>query len=134
MQRRDLLSAAGLMGLTALAAAPAEASEERKKGGGASFVLIQNIQATIMRPNGRRGVITMENGIDVPDEAFRAIAAASIPRLRAAYSQTLQTFGASLAPAGVPNADYLVREMQRQTDAVLGRTGARFLVGTIMVN
>lgn len=134
MHRRQLLTAAGLAGLTAMAAGPALASEERKKGGGLSFVLIQNIQATIMRPSGRRGVITMENGIDVPDEAFRIFATASIPRLRAAYSQTLQTFGASLGPGAVPNADYLVREMQRQTDFVLKKPGARFLVGTIMVN
>ena len=60
--------------------------------------------------------------------------AAPIPRLRAAYSQTLQTFGASLGPGAVPNADFLVREMQRQTDLVLKKPGARFLVGTIMVN
>jgi hypothetical protein len=44
------------------------------------------------------------------------------------------TYAGSLGPGSAPNADYLSRELQRQTDLVLGRPGARLLLGTILVN
>jgi len=61
-------------------------------------------------------------------------AEASTPRLRAAYAQVVMTYAAGLGPVSPPNVDYLSRELQRQTDLVLGRPGARLLLGTILVN
>jgi hypothetical protein len=131
MDRRRLL-VLGLIALPAFAAA--EEKGERKKGGGASFIQIQTMTATTIRPDGRRGVMTVEAGLDIPDGGLRARAEASIPRLRAAYAQVVQSYAAGLPPYGVPNADYIARELQRQTDLVLGRPGARLLLGTILVN
>jgi len=56
------------------------------------------------------------------------------PRLRAAFVQTVQIYGAGLPPGGLPNVDYLSRELQRQTDLTLGGPGGRLLLGTVMVN
>lgn len=78
--------------------------------------------------------MTVEAGVDVPDAGLRERAQASTPRLVGAYAEVLETYAAGLAPGGVPNADYLSRELQRQTDMVLGRPGAHFLLGTILVN
>ena len=136
MNRRLALAAAVLAPIGALAPALARAQPkaQRKKGGGESFIQMDTLSATVNRADGRRGVMTVEAGVDVPDLGLRTRAEQSVPRLRAAYAEVLQTYAAGLPPAAVPNADYLAREMQRQTDAVLGRPGAKFLIGTILVN
>jgi hypothetical protein len=131
MDRRLALAAA-------LALLPAVASAsgggEKKKGGGLSFVAIRAVAATIMRRDGSRGVITVECGVDVHDEKLRALAEMSQPRLRAAYAGFVQNYAASLPASGVPNADYMAVEMQRITDATLGKKGAKLLLGTILIN
>ena len=130
MNRRGLFVAT-----LALAALPALArADERKKGGGENFIQFDTLSATILRANGRRGVITVEVGIDVPDAGLHTRAVQSTPLLRAAYSEILRTYSAGLQPGVLPNADYLSRELQRQTDMALGRPGAVLLLGTILVN
>jgi hypothetical protein len=79
-------------------------------------------------------VLTVDCGLDVPDERLRAHAYLSLPRLRAAYVQVVQTYAAGLPSGSPPNADIIGRELQRQTDQVLGRRGARLLLGAILVN
>lgn len=128
-----LLAPFVVSGLTLLGA-PALAGEPKKKGGGLSYIPIQTLTATIFRTDGSRGVLTVEAGVDVPDETFRVRAAASIPRLRAAYAQVLQIYASGLRPAALPNADYIATELQEQTDRVLARKGARVLLGAILVN
>ena len=130
MLRRTLLTALIFLPSAALAAE----SEEKKKGGGQDYIQIPTLTATLTRPDGRRGVLTVETGVDVPDRKLRDRAEASTPRLRAAYAQVVMTYAGSLGPGSAPNADYLSRELQRQTDLVLGRPGARLLLGTILVN
>lgn len=129
MDRRFLIAAA-----LAFAPALARAQDRRKKGGGPSFIQLDTLAATITRPDGRRGVMTVEVGIDVPDPSLHARAAESTPLLRAAYSEVVRTYAAGLPPGAPPDADYLSRELQRQTDITLGRPGARLLLGTILVN
>ena len=130
MNRRGLLLA-----LLALTPAFGAAQENRhKKGGGASYIQLETLTASILRPDGRRGVMTVEVGVDVPDAALHARAAQSTPRLLAAYSEIVRTYAAGLPLFSAPNADYLALQLQRQTDAVLGRPGARLLLGGILVN
>jgi hypothetical protein len=130
MNRRGLIVAA----LLAAAPLPGLGAEQRKKGGGLSFIELATLAATVTRANGTRGVVTVEVGIDVPDAALHARAAQSIPLLQAAYAEVLSVYAAGLAPGAPPNADYLSLSLQRQTDKTLGRPGARLLLGTILVN
>jgi hypothetical protein len=138
MDRRFLLAAAFALTLAPGTFAPrlarAQDSAKRKKGGGASYIQIDTLTATILRADGRRGVLSLELGVDVPDAGLRWRAEASIPLLRAVYSEVLRTYATGLATGTVPNADYLARELQRQTDMALGRPGARVLLGSILVN
>lgn len=129
MNRRTIV-----VSLLALAPGLALAQEQHKKGGGASFIELDPLSATILRPDGRRGVMTVDVGIDVPDPALHARAARSTPLLIAAYSDVVRSFAAGLPPLGVPNADYLSLRLQRATDMTLGRPGARLLIGNILVN
>jgi hypothetical protein len=130
MNRRLILTLLALLPSTAFAAE----TEEKKKGGGQDYIQIPTLTATITRPDGRRGVLTVETGVDVHDRKLHDLAESSTPRLRAAFANVVMTYGAGLSPGSPPNAEYLSRELQRQTDLVLGRPGARLLLGTILVN
>lgn len=130
MDRRLVIAAA----LSLLPAVAAASGGEKKKGGGASYLPIKAVVATVMRRNGGRGVITLECGLDIADEGLRRRADESQPRLRAAYAGFVQSYAAGMPAAGVPDADYLSRELQRVTDRTLGKPGAKFLLGTILVN
>jgi len=131
MNRRLALA----FGLTMIpAAAMAAGGGEKKKGGGASFIQIQTLTASILRRSGARGVLTMEVGVDVPNEQLRGHAQASVPRLRAAYAQIVQIYASGLPTATAPDADFLALKLQRETDRVLGKPGAKLLVGTILIN
>ena len=118
---------------TVAAASEGHAAEERRTGGGETFVLVPTTAGTVMNNGGRRGVLSLQSGIDVPDSALKERATASVPRLRAAFAQVIQTYAANLSAGALPDADYLARELQRQTDLILGRPGARFLLGSIIV-
>jgi hypothetical protein len=117
-----------------LAAFAAPELEEKKKGGGISYIQFPTLSASVFRSDGRRGVLTVETGVDVPDAGLRDRAKISQPRLRAAYVQALQTYVGRLSPGSPPDADYIARILQTQTNLVLGRQGARLLVGTILIN
>ena len=111
----------------------------RKTGGGggggaqASYMRLPTITANVARSGGRRGVMTVETGIDTPDAALRTRVAQSAPRLRAAYAAVVQTAANSLLPGAPPDVERLVAQLQAATDRTLGRAGARLLVGTVMV-
>jgi hypothetical protein len=131
MNRRGLFVAA-----LALAAAPAlaAAADEHKKGGGESFIQLTTLAANVTRPNGRRGVMTVEVGIDVPDAGLRARANQSTPLLISAYGDMLRTYAAGLSPGSLPDPDYIQRQLQTLTDRTLGKPGAKLLLGTVLVN
>ncbi len=133
MDRRQA-SLALLIAMILPSVAVASGGGEKKKGGGVSFLQLGAITATVLRANGRRGALTVEVGVDVPNPALQVRATQLAPRFRAAFVQTLQTYAAGLPPAALPNADFLSREMQRQTDLVLGAKGGKLLLGTILVN
>ena len=64
MDRRSFLA------LTLTAALPTSAraeEDEKKKAGGATYIQINTLTGTTNRSGGRRGVLTVECGLDVPD-------------------------------------------------------------------
>jgi hypothetical protein len=131
MDRRIFLA------LTLTAALPAFAraeEDEKKKAGGAAYIQINTLTGSTNRSSGRRGVLTVECGLVVPDEKLRKLARQSLPRLRAAYVQAIQTYAAGLPAGSPPGVDFIARELQRQTVQVLGRPGARLLLGAVLVN
>jgi len=133
MDRRLLLSLFAVAALPAAAHASGGGGEKKKSGGG-SYVQMETLLGTTLRATGRRGVLAVDCGLDVPDEALRARAEQSTPRLRAAYVQTIQSYAAGLGPGALPSPDYIAQALQRQTDVILGRPGARVLLGAIVVN
>jgi hypothetical protein len=130
--RRPIVTALFLS--ACLACSPALAGGEKKKGGGLSFLQLKPLAATIMRADGRRGVLTVEAGIDAKDEALYARAQSSMPRLRAALVTVVQNHAQGMGPGAAPSADRLAADLQRETDRILGRSGGKILLGTLMMN
>ncbi len=89
---------------------------------------------SIIRASGRRGVLTVEVGLDVPDPKLRDTIELYLPILYSAYVSALQPYGLGLAAGQPPNADYISMALQRETDRVLRRRGAKVLLGSILLN
>lgn len=133
LSRRHLAAALALAFLPAAAHASGGGAE-KKKGGGASFIQLAMLTSTVVRGDGRRGVLTVETGLDIADGKLREAAQLAQPRLRAAFVQVLQTYATGLAPDSPPNPDVIGFQLQRATDRVLGKPGAKLLLGAILVN
>ena len=132
MNRR--IMTAVLIGLALPTTALAAGGEKKKTSGNENYVQMDPLLGTTIRGSGKRGVLAVDCGLDVPDPVLRTLAQKSVPRLRAAYVQTIQSYAAGLGPTALPNADYIASTLQRQTDAILGRRGARILLGGIVAN
>jgi flagellar basal body-associated protein FliL len=129
MERRALL---GLAVVATAASTSARASSGGAAASADTYIRLPVITASILQANGRRGVLTIETGVDVPDANLRTRAQQSAPRLRAAYNTAAQRFANGLRPGVVPDIDQLSAQLQAATNATLGRPGARLLLGTVM--
>jgi hypothetical protein len=130
MNRRTLVAA--------LCLAPGLAPGSAWAAGAAKTVnLYQRFPALavgVALPGGRRGVMTVEAGVECEDVKLAERVAQLQPRLRDAWFTALQRSAAGLRPGAPPDADGIARTLQAETDRVLGRKGAAFLMGSILVH
>lgn len=132
MNRRLLLIgvasiATGLLSGAAMAA---------PKGGGSSAggqLRMALATGTALRRSGRRGVLSVESTLDIADGALLERAKLSQPRLNAAFAEVVQLEAARILPNTPPDLEALTAALQRATDRVLGRPGAKVLLGTVML-
>jgi hypothetical protein len=119
----------------ALAPALGRASERKgdKEKSVEPRIDLPTLSATVIRPNGRRGVLTVQATLLAEEPAVAKKAALSRPRLMNAYVAALQIWAARQVPGAAPNVDLLTQVLQAETDRVVGK-GARFLLGGVMVN
>lgn len=129
MKRRALL-AAPLVLVATPALAGGGGGSSASKGG---YVRYPTVTATTMRSDGRRGVMTVETGVDVADAELRLRAEQSQPRMRAVFNILVQREANSLLPGAVPNIERLGAQLQSATNIILGRRGAKLLLGTVMI-
>lgn len=120
--------------LAAASASPVAATEAHHQNPGGTFLRMPTLTANTTRANGRLGVMTADVTVDVPDEALRARAQLLAPRLRAEFVTLLQRSASGLRPGEPPSPDLLARQFQGTADRMLGRPGARVLLGTVLVN
>jgi hypothetical protein len=136
LSRRFLLAvllAAALPSAALPGAALAEGAQ-KKKGGGLNYIQFDTLTATIIRPDGRRGVMTVDIGIDAPDAGVHNKVLLWQPSLRAIFVQWIVSYAAGLGAGAPPNPDYISICLQREVDRALGRPGAKVLLGAILVN
>ena len=96
----------------------------------------RHTQAARAQSNNLRHVQQPSNiaRLQIEDPKLRDFADKSMPRLRAAYVQTIQVYAAGMPPGSEPNVDFIVQALQRQTDLVLKRPGAKLLIGAVVAN
>ncbi|MGZ3402411.1 MAG: hypothetical protein ACXWKN_03505 [Phenylobacterium sp.] len=139
MRRRDLIACLALaapLGVGLGAGAPAWAGEDKKKkkSGGEDYLPVDAITGTTHKAGGRRGVLSVDCGLQIEDPKLRDYADKSMPRLRAAYVQTIQVYASGMPSGSEPNVDFIVQALQRQTDLILKRPGAKLLIGAVVAN
>jgi hypothetical protein len=135
MRRVLALPLLSLLAAASLAAPPAFAGHgKEEKAAPATYFALQPLTATTIRRDGRRGVMTLETGVQALDPVLMERAQQSEPRLRAAFAQVLMTYTAGLPRGSAPDLNYLGSRMQEAADKVLGRKGSKVLLGSAMVN
>src|SRR5690606_5292092 len=132
MDRRRLM-ALTLGGLTSGGMMLAGAARASSKAGGGGYLPLPTATATVLRRDGRRGVMSVEVGLDVADAALLERARLSQPRLSAAYNELVRIAAQRLLADAPPDVEWLAVALQHATDAILGRPGAKLLLGTVMV-
>lgn len=119
----------------AVAPAPALAAAPKKEEKAAvTYFALQPLTAVALRRDGRRGVLTLETGIEAKDPKLMERAQQSQPRLRAAFAQVLMTYAAGMRRGEPPDIEHLGREMQKACDKVLGKPGGKVLLGSALLN
>ncbi len=129
--RRLLSCAIAAAILASPAGVHAEGKDKKAKD---SYVQFQTLAISTVRRAGRHGVLTVEVGVDVPDPALRDKVDLYTPLLRSAFISALQPYGLGLPMGSPPSADYIAITLQRETDRVLGRRGAKVLLGSVIIN
>jgi hypothetical protein len=119
----------------AITPAPALAGHgKEEKAAPVTYFALQPLTAVALRRDGRRGVLTLEAGIEAKDPKLMERAQQSTPRLRAAFAQVLMTYAAGMRRGDPPDVEYLGRELQKTCDQVLGKPGSRVLLGSALLN
>lgn len=129
---RFALVTLALTALTTPAWAGAKAPEHR--GGPITYVHLPGLTTNVLRSNGRWGVVTIEAGLDIQDEKLRIRVQKCIPVLMDAYTRAMAGIGPGVHPGSEPDLDLVSTSLQSVTNRVLGRAGATFLVGSVIVN
>jgi flagellar basal body-associated protein FliL len=124
----------------ALAAGPAGAADDDKAQGGAgamkrkvtqaeSYVQVDPMYASIIDGNKPTGMLLVEISMDVPDPVLRQRVNEYMPLLRDAFVRSLAVYAANAVRTWrQPDIDDIATRMQKITDYVLGKQGAKVLM------
>ena len=123
-----LLSLALVFALLSASAAFASAPAKRVTPPD-QFLPFDAITVSILERMRVRGFLTVEFGLYVPDEKLRDEIEAHRRALNDAYVRALVDYGADVAQvSAAPDVVSIAGRLQRVTDGVLGKTGARVLL------
>ncbi len=139
IRRQFLLSSLcfGGTGLTAAIVVPsslAVASEAKKKGGGEGYTQFPTISVFTQAGRRTHGTLSVDMGLYCADPKFSDTIKLYMPRLRDAYLLRLQNYAGGLSASSLVDTDYISSQLQSATDQVLGRQGAKVLLGAILLN
>lgn len=128
--RRLLLAAVLTLGLAPISARASEKESEAKLS---PYLELPTLTATVIRADGRRGVLTVQASVYLPSETMQVKAPKRLPLLLNAYVPAMQQWAYALNPGATPNVDLLGSALQKATDQVLGAGGV-VLLGGVMIN
>ena len=135
-----LLLASSLAAGRAAAAPPAEAAkpdmdpQAKRITGSENYVPVFGLRASISRGLKVHGVLAVDAGLDVPDEAARKSAAALRPRLISAMRDAVLNYASlSYVVGEKPDVDLLRVRLQKAVDQTLGASKARLAQASVIV-
>jgi len=131
MIRRQFLT---LAAAAALVSSPALASPPKKKGGGQSYTQFRTINVFTEAGRRRHGTLSVDMGLYSDDSRLVEQIRLYQPRLQDAYVARLQAYAGTLGAGDPVSTDFIAMQLQSATDAILGRKGAKVLLGTILLN
>ncbi|MFT4074554.1 MAG: Tat pathway signal protein [Asticcacaulis sp.] len=115
-------------------ASPALASEPKKKGGGEGYTQFKTINVFTAASRRRHGTMSVDMGLYSDDPKLVDQIKIFQPRLQDAYLSRLQAYAGTLNSTSVVDTDFIAMQLQSATDSILGRKGAKVLLGTILLN
>jgi flagellar basal body-associated protein FliL len=136
MRTRFPVWSLGLLATLTLAAhaddGDAQKAPEHKITQSKSYLSLDPIYTTIVDDNHAQGMLMVGVGLDVPDDALRAVADRSLPVLRDAYVRNLMAFtAASVRTTEQPDVAQIADRLQGVTDRALGKKGAKILLAQV---
>lgn len=134
MIRRQFLISAAFTATGSLIAPAAFASEPKKKGGGEGYTQFKTINVFTAASRRRHGTMSVDMGLYSEDPKLVEQIKLFQPRLQDAYLTRLQAYAGTLNPNSPVDTDFIASQLQGATDSVLGRKGAKVLLGTIILN
>lgn len=97
-----------------------------------SYVTIDPIYTTIMDGDSPQGLLMVGVGLDIPNADLRDETVANMPALRDAYVRSLMAYSAtSVRYWRQPDVADMADRLQRVTDRMVGRPGARLLLAQV---
>ncbi|BCW87239.1 hypothetical protein sos41_03670 [Alphaproteobacteria bacterium SO-S41] len=110
-------------------AKPKPEKSERKLTSSPAWVSVDPVSVAIMRQNRIQGLFLVEFGLDIEDEALRAKATETLPRLRDAWLRGMADFASTRVRIGrQADLDALTTRLQTTTEQMLGAPGAKVLL------
>ncbi len=131
MIRRQFLA---LIAVASLVVPAAQASEPKKKGGGEGYTQFKTINVFTEAGRRRHGTLSVDMGLYSDDAKLVEQIKLYQPRLQDAYVARLQAYAGTLNSSALVNTDFIAMQLQSATDTILGRKGAKVLLGTILLN
>ncbi len=132
MDRRQLLRLA--LATAPFSPLPVLAAEEKKTADAPTtfFVDIGGLNATIRRPNGLRGVMTINSVIDAGNTEGTKKVNLLLPRIRSELLLWLQGYSLTLPRGQLPDLELIRSGFQQVVDRFMGRDKARVLILGLM--
>ena len=120
--------------LSALSALPAYADDEKKKGGGKGYTQFPMISVFTEANATHHGTLSVDMGLYTDDAKLQTQIKVYMPRLEDAYLSRLQAYANGLTSRSLADPDYVSLQLQQATDRVLGHTGVKVLLGSVLLN
>jgi hypothetical protein len=136
MIRRQFLlfCATSLSGILIAKQSIASGHEDKKKGGGDGYTQFRTLTVFTQASSTKHGTLSVDMGLYTDDPKLTEQIKLFMPRLLDAYVSRLQAYAANLRSRSMLDPDFIILTLQQATDQVLGRKGAKVLLGTILIN
>jgi len=118
----------------AMAATTVHAEDEKKKGGGKGYTQFPMITVFTQANATHHGTLSIDMGLYTDDTKLQAQIKTYMPRLQDAYLSRLQGYANGMNARSLADPDYVSLQLQQATDKVLGRAGAKVLLGSVLLN